>query len=241
LEVAGVPDVHLHLGHVGVYRALIQWAGLPSGLETDLFDALQHQSRPDVEMILSALPEKQEAFLRLLESRGGFEVIESCRQAYTQIPGAEAALSNLERLIERLQRTLDPTTDVSVDLSDLRGYRYHTGTVFNAYTPGHGRAVAQGGRYDEIGKAFGRARSATGFSADLRQLLRYDRSPTPADAIAAPGEDDAELDAVIRKLRADGARVIRVLPGQPESDLRGQCDRRLARSAEGWRVEPIES
>jgi len=241
LQDAGVPDIHLHLGHVGVYRALIEWAALPEGVEADLFDALQRQSRPDVEAILAALPEQQRAFLTLLESRGGGGVIERCREAYARVPGVTAALSNLERLMERLDRTLQSSVTMSVDLSDLRGYRYHTGTVFNAYTPGYGRAVAQGGRYDEIGRAFGRARSATGFSADLRQLLRYDRTPSASGAIAAPADDDAELDAAIRKLRADGERVIRALPGQSDSDLRAQCNRRLTRSADGWRIEQLAS
>ncbi len=240
LQAAGVPDVHVHLGHVGVYRALIRWANLPDALEADLFDALQRQSRPDVEAILSALPEQKAAFRELLEARGGAEVIERTRRDFERVPGVAAALSNLSDLVERLERTL-PGTRISVDLSDLRGYRYHTGTVFNAYTPGHGRALAQGGRYDEIGKAFGRARSATGFSADLRRLLHYDAASGPGTAILAPSEEDSDLDAMVRALRDGGERVIRLLCGETADQLAGQCDRRLVKTAAGWRVEPLEN
>lgn len=240
LQAAAVPDIHLHLGHVGVYRALIHWAELAADTEEDLFDALQRQSRPDVEEILSDFPEQRCAFLTLLEIRGGDRVIEDARSAYERVPEAGPALSNLAELVGRLTRTLRGV-QITIDLSDLRGYRYHTGTVFNAYTPGFGRALAQGGRYDEIGRAFGRARSATGFSADLRQLLRYDVDGPGAAAILAPSGNDAGLDSVVRELRAGGERVIRLLPGETEEQLAGQCDRRLVKAPDGWRVETIVS
>ncbi len=238
VQAAGVPDVHVHLGHVGVYRALIRWAGLSEALEADLFDALRRQSRPDVEAILSALPGQQAAFRMLLESRGGPDVIDAARRSFEDVPGVDAALSNLTELVERLDRTLSQTR-ISVDLSDLRGYRYHTGTVFNVYTPGYGRALAQGGRYDEIGRAFGRARSATGFSADLRGLLRYDSSGIPGTAILAPAGGDGDLDAMVRRLRADGERVIRALPGESVDQLAGQCDRELVNGGDGWYIQPF--
>ena len=238
LQAAGVPDLHLHLGHVGVYRALTQWAGLPDDLESNLFDALKRQSRPDVGEILSGLPERGTAFLSLLEMRGGTATIDKARRLYEPVPGADAALSNLGALVERLTRTLT-SVHITVDLSDLEGYRYHTGAVFNAYTPGYGRALARGGRYDEIGKAFGRARPATGFSADLRQLLRYDASNTPGTAILAPARGDASLDSTVKRLRSGGERVIHVLPGETEAQLESQCDRRLVRSADGWHVEAM--
>ncbi|MBS1269209.1 MAG: ATP phosphoribosyltransferase regulatory subunit [Gammaproteobacteria bacterium] len=238
LRAAGVPDIHLHLGHVGVYRALTHWAALPDSVEPDLFDALQRQSRPDVAAILSDLPEQKQAFLTLLESRGGAAAIEHARQAYDPVPGAGTALSDLSDLIARLGRTVSGI-EVSVDLSDLRGYRYHTGTVFNAYTPGYGRALARGGRYDEIGKAFGRARSATGFSADLRQLLRYDVSTIAGTAILAPSEKAPDLDAAVKRLRDRGERVIRLLAGETAGHLTDQCDRMLVKTTDGWNVKPL--
>jgi len=239
LRAAGVPDIHLHLGHVGVYTALIEWAELPDDLETDLFDALQRQSRPDVADILEPVPEQRRAFVTLLEGRGDEAVIRRARQAYAHVPAAQTALTNLESLIERLKRTL-PELRMSVDLSDLRGYRYHTGTVFNAYTPGDGQALAQGGRYDDIGEAFGRARSATGFSADLRRMLRSHNAGDAAAAILAPRDEDTGLDKEIQALRERGERVIRLLPGQTESELMGRCDRRLVRGKAGWRVERLD-
>jgi ATP phosphoribosyltransferase regulatory subunit len=100
--------------------------------------------------------------------------------------------------------------------------------------------VARGGRYDEIGRAFGRARCATGFSADLRRLLRYSTSGSGNGAILAPADGDPELDARVKALRADGERVIRLLSGESVDQLAGQCDRVLVHSADGWRIEPLD-
>jgi len=58
----------------------------------------------------------------------------------------------------------------SFDLAELRGYHYHSGVVFDAYCDGVTGVVARGGRYDDVGRAFGRARPATGFSIDLRAM-----------------------------------------------------------------------
>ena len=38
------------------------------------------------------------------------------------------------------------------------------------FTAGAPNAIGNGGRYDGVGRAFGRARPATGFTLDLRQL-----------------------------------------------------------------------
>lgn len=236
LQAAGVPDIHLHLGHVGVYRALTRWAELPEVQQGELFDALQRHSRPDVAALLGDLPQQQRAFLALLDARGDTGTIERARECFQQVAGAAAALDNLAALVARLE-TAPPGIRLSVDLSDLRGYHYHTGAVFNAYTPGYGRAVAQGGRYDEIGKAFGHARSATGFSADLRRLLRYDPPGPGGAAILAPADPDPGLDTRVAALREAGERVIRLLPGETRAEYTDHCDRLLVRSAQGWQVE----
>jgi hypothetical protein len=66
-----------------------------------------------------------------------------------------------------------------IDLADLRGYHYQNGTIFSVFTAGEPTALGNGGRYDGIGKAFGRARPATGFTLDLRQLTSVLAKSTP--------------------------------------------------------------
>jgi ATP phosphoribosyltransferase regulatory subunit len=135
-----------------------------------------------------------------------------------------------------------PQVSLHFDLAELRGYHYHTGLLFAAYVPGEGQEIARGGRYDEIGAVFGRARPATGFSTDLKTLVRLSAEPWEAAsrAIWAPAEADAGLEAEIARLRAAGERVIQALAGE-QLDPRGQgCDRRLVRRGEGWQIEGVD-
>jgi ATP phosphoribosyltransferase regulatory subunit len=70
-----------------------------------------------------------------------------------------------------LAKSAEPHVEaLHIDLADLTGYHYQNGAIFSVFTAGEPSAIGNGGRYDGIGKAFGRARAATGFSLDLRQL-----------------------------------------------------------------------
>ncbi|HED19078.1 MAG TPA: ATP phosphoribosyltransferase regulatory subunit, partial [Gammaproteobacteria bacterium] len=143
--------------------------------------------------------------------------------------------------IARLAARQLPDTSWHFDLAELRGYQYQTGVVFAAFVADRGQEIARGGRYDQIGKVFGRARPATGFSTDLRILMRLGNRtwPQPAGAILAPAEEDADLADKVRTLRAQGERVVQQLPGQAGNFTEAGCDRVLRWSGSEWLVERI--
>ena len=147
----------------------------------------------------------------------------------------ESALAGLRHLVATA-----PDLPFSVDLSDLRGYHYHNGVVFAAYCPDYPVAIALGGRYDGAGKAFGRARPATGFSMDLREVARLAPAGKSSGAILAPqAANDVKLAAHIAALREQGEVVVELLPG--ETACEGPvCDRKLARVGEHWIIEAIQ-
>ncbi|MDA1107582.1 MAG: ATP phosphoribosyltransferase regulatory subunit [Proteobacteria bacterium] len=241
LAATGVQDVHLDLGHVGIYRGLVREAGLDSEQEKTLFDALQRKAHTDIEESLAkfALTKTyRQRFAQLADLNGGAEALEEGRRV---LHGASAetmnALEDLCSLAQAVRRRL-PHTPLHFDLAELRGYRYHTGAVFAAYVPGQGQAVAQGGRYDDIGAVFGRARPATGFSADLKTLAGLTTAPAAAHVggIFAPCADDAALDAQIRKLRAEGECVVCALPGQTGGAREMGCERVLELRQGVWTV-----
>ena len=149
------------------------------------------------------------------------------------------ALENLQQIAALLQQRL-PDLKLHYDLAELRGYHYHTGAVFAAYVPGRGQAIAQGGRYDGIGRAFGLSRPATGFSTDLRILAALtQQSNDVRAAIMAPANGDAGLQSVVEELRAAGERVIFELPGQQGDAAVLGCDRQLVKSTQGWEVKQV--
>lgn len=166
LDACGVRAAQLDIGHVGVYRALAQEAGLSEEIEHLLFGALQSKDASAVAVLTAGLPASlAEAFAALPQLYGGRTVLAEARVRLPALPAVVAALDTLEAVESGLAGV-----EVAYDLAELRGYGYHNGVVFAAYTAGRSSAIAQGGRYDEVGKVFGRARPATGFSLDLREL-----------------------------------------------------------------------
>jgi ATP phosphoribosyltransferase regulatory subunit len=93
-----------------------------------------------------------------------------------------------------------------------------------------------GGRYDDLGKSFGRARPATGFSMDLRQLLGLLPPIAQPKAILAPHSNDAALNESIAKLRKQGHSVVVDLLGDAALRSELNCDRELILRNSAWVV-----
>ncbi len=240
LQSAGLDGVHMDLGHVGVFRHLAAEARLSAEVEGDLFDALQRKSRPEIEKLLShcdIAAAMREHLIALVELNGGDEVLAQARELLGATAGpVRQALDTLDAVAAAMKRD-HPALPLYFDLAELRGYRYYTGVVFSAFVPGQGHAVSQGGRYDGIGQAFGRARAATGFSADLRLLLKLAPASVAAvQGILVPYAQTAALQERIRALRAAGERVVVQLPGINPSPAQMGCDRELVSRNGTWTV-----
>lgn len=244
LRRLGVAAPHLDLGHVGIYRGLAAACGLSVEMRDALFDALQRKSAPDAAALLDAAgleARQRERFAALAELSGGGEVLERAAGRLSDAaPPVQHALANLRAVADEVT-ALCPEVPLHIDLGELRGYRYHTGVVFAVFTAGRGNALALGGRYDDIGAAFGRARPATGFSTDLRQVAQTAQATQTAaaadagDTITARWDRDPELHAAIDRLRDAGERVVVRLP--EEEAGAAAAGRTLARGADGeWRV-----
>ena len=165
LALARVKKVRMDIGHVAVFRGIVRAAGVGTELEAELFEALQKKDLPSLKGLTRGLEAKTRAALLLLpELYGDAEVLGLAEKKLPGIPEVKRALATLRALAKACP------VPASFDLAELRGYHYHSGVVFDAYCEGVAGAVARGGRYDEVGKAFGRARPATGFSIDLRSL-----------------------------------------------------------------------
>ncbi len=238
LALIGIEGVHLDLGHVGVFNALARRASIASELETELFSALQRKDVPTLRELVKGLPQEvQTALLALPQLYGGVEVIARARKALPSYPEVTAALNELEQAAAHLK---DLASEIGIDLAELRGYHYHSGMVFAAYHAGSHDAIALGGRYDDVGKAFGRARPATGFSMDLRQLHGLLTKQAQASGIYAPYREDAALDAEIARLRGKGEIVVVDLLGNPEFQSELNCDRQLVLRDGKWLVVELK-
>ncbi len=251
LAVIGVRDVYIDLGHVGICSALSTDAGFDERQENEVSDLLNKKAAHEMQDYLGAQGISGEVRVRfeaLLELNGGSEVLDWARQQFSAVAGVEKALDELEAIAARLSAIgIEP----HYDLAELRGYHYKTGVVFAAFTPGVGQEIARGGRYDDIGKVFGRARPATGFSGDLKLLAdvvadggRSDKTDgADRSAVFAPrpvvGEDEAALNAKIAALRAQGTRVVCQLSEDDVPSSFG-CDRELVLQGGRWAVKTVK-
>lgn len=236
LGLAGVSGTRIDLGHVGIFRALAGKAGLSTDAEQAVFAALQAKDAPTLRSLVATVPEPvRAALLALPELYGGVEVLD---EAVRRLPADDdivAAIDVLRRLAADLA-----DLPIGFDLADLRGYHYHNGIVFAAYCDGAPGAVALGGRYDNVGECFGRARAATGFSMDLRELARLSLRPESPGAILAPWPEDKDEHEEIERLRSRGETVMLALPGHDGSWREAGCDRMLIRRGTEWIVETLK-
>ncbi len=237
MAASGIQNAYLDLGHVAIFRALVKRAAIPAAQEGDLFRAMQLKDVPQLRELTRKLDRgTREALAALPDLYGGREVLAAAKKRLPALAPVRKALADLARLAEALK----DVARIRFDLAELRGYHYHSGVVFAAYAQGFTNALARGGRYDEVGKAFGRARAATGFSMDLRELA----SALPGDGVK-PGvlapyrPNDSTLQKRIAALRARGTVVIVDLPGH--AGARGElgCTRQLARRGARWVIEKI--
>jgi len=244
LNLTGLEDVHIDLGHVGIFRSLAEQADLKATDEQRLFDALQRKAIPEITSILADLnlsDDMKTWFAALADLNGG---VETLQRAKTIFKGAAtdvvAALEDMIKISELIQQRM-PDLPVHYDLAELRGYAYQTGLVFAAFVPSYGQEIARGGRYDDIGRIFGRARPATGFSADLKTLIYLSsaKASDKAAGIFAPAEQDKDCREKINQLRLAGERVIAALPGQTGGAAELGCDRVLQKQNGSWQVTSV--
>ncbi|MDH5378963.1 MAG: ATP phosphoribosyltransferase regulatory subunit, partial [Gammaproteobacteria bacterium] len=242
LHKTGVRNPFLDLGHVGIFRGLVEQAKLNKDLENRLFDALQRKARPEIEELVSEVNDNNVAdmFKALIDLNGGEECLAECKKVLVKAnKDVLHALDEVEKISASLKQYF-PKLRINFDFAELRGYQYHTGVVFAVYSEGHWQALAQGGRYDDVGAAFGSSRPATGFSMDINTLLRVTESrPKTGKGVWAPAADDINLRQTISDLRAKGERVIEELPGIKDTPQELGCDRQLVSQGTQWVIEDL--
>lgn len=245
MQLAGVRDAHVDLGHVGIYRGLIDGLRLGVEQEGEIFGALQRKSVSELDAAIRrcSIPAlSADALLNLVELNGDSRVLAEARKVLGP-SGREVmrCLDCLERIAELTQQQVKDAP-LFFDLAELRGYHYHTGMMFSTFIPGGGQAVARGGRYDDIGAAFGRPRPATGFSTDLKLLFTLFPAATARPAgIFAPCSEVPGLIEAIDGLRREREIVIQELPGQHGDAISMGCDRELVLEHGRWIVRKLNA
>jgi len=234
LQAAGVQSLHIDFSHVGIFGNLISQNGISKAVEQALYAALQSKDQAEVRSLCKGLDlAVSDALCSLTELNGDVSILDEAAKRLPATAQITQALSDLQQVNMQLA---DLGVDVCFDLAELRGYHYHSGMVFAAYAQGYAGPLALGGRYDEVGLAFGRARPATGFSLDLRGVVTALPLAELGKSIFAPYQIDAALAEKIAELRAQGHVVVQELPGHEAHRKELNCDRRLVKQDDAWQV-----
>jgi ATP phosphoribosyltransferase regulatory subunit len=234
LDLVGVEKQRLDIGNIAIFRGLASAAGLSVELTREVFTALRSKDTSTVARLVKSVAEPyRSAFIALPELYGPRSVLERARGKLPSIPEVDLGLGQLLVIANALQDQVD----LSFDLTELRGTAYHTGLMFAVYAPGWPDELARGGRYDNVGRRFGRARPATGFSLDLRDLLRIlpERDSmrgvrVQSNLLPAAGDE-------VARMRSRGEVVIIDYLGESAASL--NCDRELVEGSSGWQVVPF--
>lgn len=236
-------NVVLDLGHVGVFSALARELSFDESTRAKVFDMLSRKSIPELNEWVTTknFPAAlANILLKLPELNGDTSVIADAR---TVIGNGNTDMRAILDYLEQISTSLlnrFPELTIHIDLSELRGYAYHTGMIFEIYGSGMRREIIRGGRYDGIGEAFGNSRPATGFSTDLRILANIKKaSKAKQEKILAPVGEDLELAEAIAALRADGCQVVKQLDGQQYLAQDLGCHKQLIKQDNDWVVVPV--
>lgn len=234
LQAAGIESLQIDFSHVGIFGSLVSQSRINKPLELALYAALQSKDQSAVRDLTAQLDASvRDAFCSLTELNGDVKVLDNAAKRLPASAEITQALQDLKQVNDRLA---DLGVGVCFDLAELRGYHYHSGMVFAAYAQGYAGPLALGGRYDEVGLAFGRARPATGFSLDLRGVTKALAPAQSQKGIFAPCSDDAALASRIDELRTAGEMVVQELPGHEAHRSELNCDRKLVQQGTVWQV-----
>ena len=236
LETAGLKKVYLDLSHAAIVTGILGDQLLDKDAIESLYGLLQSKDRPRLQQWSACLPASvAKALLTLTELNGPCsDVLAEAKKNLPKHAAIDQAVTDLERIVLALKATTG--LELSIDLADLRGYQYHSGVMFAAYVDGLPQPIARGGRYDQVGQAFGRARPATGFSLDLLTLSSLSPIQVRKPAILAPWLHDAALEKTIADLRSRGEVVIQVFAGESVEAAEYECDRELVKQGDSWEI-----
>lgn len=240
LDAVRISNICLDVGHIGIFRSLISKSQLNSMQESEVFEIVKRKAKDELKIFYKKLKindDSSKAMLDLIDLHGDAGILDDAIHAFDKLsPDIRKYVNEVKTLTDSIIDKFD--VSINIDLSELRGYNYHTGMIYTAFVPNEGKGIAFGGRYDDIGSAFGKARPATGFSTDMKQLLELQNiSEDTPDKIFAPVDDNDSLHKKITELREQGKIVIQELEGQNATAKEMNCNQTLVCENDQWVVK----
>ena len=168
LKLMNIGNITLDINHLDICSNLILELRLSEEDKVDVSEALIIKDKATLRKILKRYDKSvaSEQLVELINLYGDKNVLDQIAKLIPENKVIQSTIGKLKSLYDVLIKI---NAKVSFDFSDIRGYQYHSGLIFSAYSQNYSTAIAQGGRYDNINNRSNRA--ATGFSMDLRFII----------------------------------------------------------------------
>ena len=217
LMEVGLADFKIAVTQVEFVRGLLEQLRLPHEAERRVQVALHRKDSSALDALMDECRLERSArdmLLTLPNLFGGAEVFREARRLVNN-PRSDQALTNLQTVHDML-KVYGLEAFVLLDLSEIRGFDYYTGVVFEGFTSNLGYEICGGGRYDHLIGRFGEECPSTGFAIDIEKLqMALERqgtlrSPVQVDFLIMDFKPD-KRDAlrIAKELRRRGYRVAR--------------------------------
>ena len=217
LNLVGLPEWKISLGHVGFFKALLSRSGLSPVGQKQAEVAASHKDLPRLEQILTTerLPRGMvRNILQVPERCGQHEVLEWGKRVAGKDTQLLKPLQRLEQVFQQLEHT-GIQEHVLLDLGEFRGFDYYDGVVFDVFTSALGSEIGGGGRYNHLVGRFGRELPAIGFGLDLDRLFsalerggQLGNNGMAPVLLMASGRQAKEAFLLAQQLRIAGVSVI---------------------------------
>ena len=240
LRAAGVADLHVDLGHVGVFRCLMRRFQVAAELESELFQVLQTKDLPALRELVGAVPDELKqallpaagALRRRADTGAGAPRAASVSGARHR-PGPDGA--HRAAICARWCRC---TASIWPSCAAIT----ITAESCSPPTPVDGPMPSRwaGATTRSARRSAARARRPASAWTCASWRGCVPRLPARAGSSHPTGPDDAALRARIDELRAQGEIVILDLPGHDDTRAELGCTRTLTQRDGGWQITPLQ-
>ncbi len=168
LKLLKLKDIVIDINHLDLYSLIISRLGLTSSETFEIAQAIIIKDTPSLKKLLNRFKKNKDAdiLLSLLDMYGDKKIIKELELLGNSNEDIKKIIIDLKMVVDNLE---DLDVKLSFDFSEIRGYQYHNGLIFSAYSKSFKSVIAQGGRYDNLNNN----RPATGFSMDLRFIASH--------------------------------------------------------------------
>lgn len=239
-------SLHIDLGHVAIFKRLSVIAQLSNSDTEQLMTLYANKNLPELKRLSQTLAMGADFYALARYGHDMAQLLDKLSATAMQDTQITEAVDELQRLQSHLKQRWQ--CEVSIDVTELSGYHYHTGIVFNGYMNNETQPLVRGGRFDGMQSSSPSnhkqaTRGATGFSLEVSRLLAHIKLDKPTVVVVdyeaannSNNEQQRALQLQIEQLRQQGHRVILPLD---HDDQPANTTHHLSLVAEQWQLKAI--